>query len=132
VASTRLDDDEDNVISRSGMFAPETCLVVIAKGEQAMSTRFTLGTLAVLFAVAPANDQASAQTCFPAFPTAPNGQLSQTVNRVKPQTRSNARAQATLPSRRETPIGTMRDDTAYHGHFTLPEFDPEYHGSNGG
>jgi hypothetical protein len=25
-----------------------------------------------------------------------------------------------------------RNPAAYHGHFTLPEFDPEYHGSNGG
>ena len=24
------------------------------------------------------------------------------------------------------------DDSAYHGHFTLPEFSPDYHGSNGG
>ncbi len=24
------------------------------------------------------------------------------------------------------------DDSAYHGHFTLPEFAPDYHGSNGG
>jgi len=25
-----------------------------------------------------------------------------------------------------------RNPAAYHGHFTLPEFDPDYHGSNGG
>jgi hypothetical protein len=25
-----------------------------------------------------------------------------------------------------------RNPAAYHGHFTLPEFDPNYHGSNGG
>jgi hypothetical protein len=24
------------------------------------------------------------------------------------------------------------DDSAYHGNFTLPEFAPDYHGSNGG
>ena len=27
---------------------------------------------------------------------------------------------------------TARNPAAYHGHFTLPEFDPQYHGSNGG
>jgi len=27
---------------------------------------------------------------------------------------------------------SQRNPAAYHGHFTLPEFDPEYHGSNGG
>jgi hypothetical protein len=25
-----------------------------------------------------------------------------------------------------------RNPAAYHGHFTLPEFQPDYHGSNGG
>jgi hypothetical protein len=25
-----------------------------------------------------------------------------------------------------------RNPAAYHGHFTLPEFDSDYHGSNGG
>jgi hypothetical protein len=25
-----------------------------------------------------------------------------------------------------------RNPAAYHGHFALPEFQPEYHGSNGG
>jgi hypothetical protein len=27
---------------------------------------------------------------------------------------------------------TVRNPAAYHGHFALPEFDPNYHGSNGG
>ena len=26
----------------------------------------------------------------------------------------------------------VRNPAAYHGYFTLPEFDPYYHGSNGG
>jgi hypothetical protein len=26
----------------------------------------------------------------------------------------------------------VRNPAAYHGHFALPEFDPYYHGSNGG
>jgi hypothetical protein len=30
------------------------------------------------------------------------------------------------------PNPTVRNPAAYHGHFTLPEFDPYYHGSNGG
>ena len=27
---------------------------------------------------------------------------------------------------------TTRNPAAYHGYFTLPEADPDYHGSNGG
>jgi hypothetical protein len=27
---------------------------------------------------------------------------------------------------------TVRNPAAYHGHFALPEFDPNYHGSTGG
>ena len=30
------------------------------------------------------------------------------------------------------PSRSARNPAAYHGYFTLPEFDPEYHGSNGG
>ena len=30
------------------------------------------------------------------------------------------------------PNRSARNPAAYHGYFTLPEFDPEYHGSNGG
>jgi hypothetical protein len=27
---------------------------------------------------------------------------------------------------------SQRNPAAYHGHFSLQEFDPQYHGSNGG
>ena len=30
------------------------------------------------------------------------------------------------------PPSLVRNPAAYHGHFTLPEFDRDYHGSNGG
>jgi hypothetical protein len=32
----------------------------------------------------------------------------------------------------QPPDPTVRNPAAYHGHFALPEFDPAYHGSNGG
>ena len=32
----------------------------------------------------------------------------------------------------QSPNPRLRNPAAYHGYFMLPEFDPYYHGSNGG
>src|ERR1700722_5665350 len=113
--------DENNVISRAGMFALAAGLIGISKGDLAMSTKVTLARLAVLFATVSVQNAALAQTYFPAFPAAANGQSSQTVNRLNSKIPSNARAQATSPSRPRqqrwiqyrAPNRVIRDETAY-------------------
>ena len=100
-----------------------------------MSVKIIFATFAVSLAAVSFQPPASAQTYFPAFSDAANGQPSQTVDRLKSQIPSDARAQAALPRRRGqlgAPNRAIRNESAWHGHFTLPEFDPQYHGSNGG
>ena len=56
--------------------------------------------------------------------------------------RAQPRAEATLLSQHPAgynyerywaePNRPTRNPVAYHGYFTAPEFDPQYHGSNGG
>jgi hypothetical protein len=57
-------------------------------------------------------------------------------SKMPPNTRAAA-APSGLPLQHRligygVPDRVIRDDTAYHGCFTLPEVDPDYHGSNGG
>ena len=104
----------------------------LLKGELAMSAKATVATFAALLTAVSIQGAASAQDnhCRAAF----------NVHRLKSKIPSNARASATpsgLPFQHRLieysgPTGVIRDDTAYHGYFTLPEADPDYHGSNGG
>ena len=90
-----------------------------------MSTKITLATLAVLLTAISIQGAAYAQNY--AGPAAANSQ------RIKLKIPSSARAEATPRSRGSmTPSTNITGESAYRGHFTLPEFDPQYHGSNGG
>ena len=93
-----------------------------------MCAKAAVAAFAVLLTVVSFQGAASAQDN--------HGQAMFNLHRLKSNMRPNTRASAApsglAPQHRSVGYGApnrvIRDDTAFHGYFTLPQADPDYHG----
>jgi hypothetical protein len=97
-----------------------------------MCATAAVATFAVLLTVVSFQGAASAQgNCGHAM-----FNLHRLKSKMPPSTRASAARTGLPPQHRligyGVPNRVIRDDIAYHGYFTLPQADPNYHGCNGG